>query len=323
MAKKKRKQKKNPVRLGSIVVVGIALLASICIHQLTSSTQLPPQAKEAIEVATKKMEELKGATKEMAKDITKEYTTEKTKESSSHPTAKPSQSNTLKKGIEIPISQADDTRILSRTGFTISYHDTWKMPQWVAWYLTTERVEGKEKRTDDFLTDPDLPTQVLSEDSDYRNSRYDRGHMAPAGDMKWNEQAMIESFYMSNICPQAPNLNRGDWRILEENCRKWAQEHQTPLYIVCGPLVESEKKHKRIGKNKVTVPDGFFKVVLKLGDEPAAVGFLFPNDDCDEKLAEYAVSVDSVEKVTGFDFFHLLPDKQEKKLEAIIGFDKF
>lgn len=319
MAKKKRKQKKNPVRLGSIVVVGIALFASICIHQLTGTSQLPPQAKEAVEVATKKMEELKDATKEIAKEITKETT----KENTSHPKAKSTKSNTLKKGMEIPVYQTDDTRIISRTGFTLSYNDTWKIPQWVAWYLTTERVEGKEKRTDDFLTDPDLPIHALSEDSDYRNSRYDRGHMAPAGDMKWNEQAMIESFYMSNICPQAPNLNRGDWRILEENCRKWTQEHQTPLYIVCGPLVESEKKHKRIGKNKVTVPDGFFKVVLKLGDEPSAVGFLFPNDDCNEELAEYAVSVDSVEKVTGFDFFHLLPDKQEKKLEAIIGFDKF
>lgn len=319
MTKKKRKQKKNSAQLGSIVVVGIALLASICIHQLTSTSQLPPQAKEVVEIATKKIEELKDASKEMAKEITKEIA----KENTSHPETKSTQSKTLKKGMEIPISQYNDTRIISRTGFTISYHDTWKMPQWVAWYLTTERVEGKEKRTDDFLTDPDLPTHVLSEDSDYRNSRYDRGHMAPAGDMKWSEQAMMESFYMSNICPQAPNLNRGDWRILEENCRKWTQKHQTPLYIVCGPLVEAEKKHKRIGRNKVTVPEGFFKVVLKLGDEPAAVGFLFPNDDCDEKLAEYAVSVDSVEKVTGFDFFHQLPNKQEAKLEAIIGLERF
>ena len=226
-------------------------------------------------------------------------------------------------GLEIPvISNGKQGQILQRTGYTLSYDSKNKTPQWVAWELTKEETKGKEERSTEFYPDPDVVgTQVVT--YDYSHSGYDRGHMAPAGDMKWNKQAMQESFYMSNICPQAPNLNRGDWRILEENCRKWTQEHQTPLYIVCGPLVESKKKHKRIGKNKVTVPDGFFKVVLKLGDEPSAVGFLFPNDDCNEELAEYAVSVDSVEKVTGFDFFHLLPDKQEKKLEAIIGLDKF
>jgi endonuclease G len=147
--------------------------------------------------------------------------------------------------------------------------------------------------------------------------------MAPAGDMKWDERAMQESFYMSNMCPQAPNLNKGDWRVLEERCRKWAERYGT-LFIACGPIVNESVNHKKIGRsNKVLVPDGFFKVVLKLGEHPSAIGFIFPNDDCNAPLESYAVPVDSVEVLTDIDFFHLLPDNQENLLEATNGFKRF
>lgn len=225
--------------------------------------------------------------------------------------------------LELPAMRKTDTRLLTRTGYTLSYNDAWKIPNWVAWQLTAEEVAGKVKRTDEFLVDPDLPTRFQSEHRDYSGSSYDRGHMAPAGDMKWDEQAMQESFYMSNMCPQAPNLNKGDWRILEEQCRKWAQRYGM-VYVVCGPIVDERiSQKKKIGRNKVLVPDGFFKVVLKLGDKPSAVGFIFPNDDCNSALADYAVSVDQVEAVTGIDFFHRLPDEQENALEATNGMKNF
>lgn len=225
--------------------------------------------------------------------------------------------------LELPAMRKTDTRLLIRTGYTLSYNDAWKIPNWVAWQLTAEEVAGKVKRTDEFLVDPDLPTRFQSEHRDYSGSSYDRGHMAPAGDMKWDEQAMQESFYMSNMCPQAPNLNKGDWRILEEQCRKWAQRYGM-VYVVCGPIVDERiNQKKKIGRNKVLVPDGFFKVVLKLGDKPSAVGFIFPNDDCNSALADYAVSVDQVEAVTGIDFFHRLPDEQENALEATNGMKNF
>lgn len=219
-------------------------------------------------------------------------------------------------GLELPVIREEDELILKRLGFTVSYNKTWKIPNWVAWTLTPERTMGKVKRADDFLPDPDLGESHRATDADYYRARYDRGHMAPAGDMKWDEQAMQESFYLSNICPQAPNLNRGDWRILEENCREWAAKGNT-LYIVCGPIVEKGKQSKRIGKNKVMVPDHFFKVILWVGSEPQAIGFIFPNDDCDKVLFDYAVSVDKVETVTGMDFFHALPDDLEEQVEEM------
>lgn len=224
--------------------------------------------------------------------------------------------------LEVPaIDEDDDVMIIRHYAYTLAYHKEYKTPKWVAWTLTAKRMEGRIKRGDEFIPDPQIPTRYQSVHGDYIQSGYDRGHMVPAGDMKWDKRAMDEAFYMSNMCPQAPNLNRGDWRILEEKCRVWAQK-VGDLYMVCGPIVEEGKWHKRIGRNKVTVPDGFFKVVMTLADErPRALGFLFPNDDCNAPLKDYAVSVDSVEAVTGIDFFATLPDDIEERIEKMYQFD--
>ena len=139
--------------------------------------------------------------------------------------------------------------------------------------------------------------------------------MAPAADMKWNKQAMEESFYMSNICPQNPNLNRGDWNDLEEKSRQWAKKYGA-VYIACGPIYDP-KRPKRIGNNKVAVPHAFYKVIL-INDKknPQAIGFIFPNSAGHKPLKKYIVTVDSVEKRTNIDFFPALPDEVENRIEA-------
>lgn len=313
MAKKRQKKnKKNHfVRKTFALAIGVAIIIAACIQQQATGKKLPLQVEEIV----KQAQVLVNQACEEISDI------QRTSEQQSG-TDSPTMDYPTEAGIEIPALRSNDTRILKRLGYTLSYNDEWKTPNWVAWYLTPERMEGKVKRTNHFETDPDLPEKTRSEHRDYSGSRYDRGHMAPAGDMKWDEQAMKESFYMSNMCPQASNLNKGDWRVLEELCRQWTQHHQTPLYIVCGPIMTKER-HKRIGNNRVAVPDKFFKVVLKLGQQPASVGFIFPNDDCNEPLESYSVSVDSVEAITGIDFFYQLPDDKENELEAINGMKKF
>ena len=141
--------------------------------------------------------------------------------------------------------------------------------------------------------------------------------MAPAADMKWSKTAMKESFYMSNICPQVGNLNRGDWNDLEDACREWAAKYGT-VYIACGPIFDN-KSPKRIGENKVGVPDRFFKVVLIYNRKnPMAMGFLFNNKAHSQDLKKYMVTVDSIESITGLDFFSKLPDSIENKIEAEI-----
>ncbi len=217
--------------------------------------------------------------------------------------------------IEIPTMNVErGGQLLQRTGYTLSYDADRKTPQWVAWELTREETQGTGERTNKFLADPDV-RGAKAYHKDYTNSGYDRGHMAPAGDMKWDGQAMDESFYLSNICPQNGNLNKGDWNDLEEQCRKWAKQYGG-VYITCGPIYEA-KHPKRIGANKVAVPDAFFKVVLIYTDHRTqALGFLFPNRSGHQPLRKYLVSVDSVEKRTGMDFFSALPDEVEEKLES-------
>ncbi len=205
-------------------------------------------------------------------------------------------------------------QILKRTGYVASYNKTTLLPNWVAWHLTAERTEGSAKRSGvDFAEDTEVP-EPRATDWDYYNSGYDRGHMCPAADNKWSKKAMEESFLFTNMCPQNGNLNRGDWNEMEMACRKWAKKYGD-LYIVCGPILY-KGKHKTIGKNKVVVPEAFFKVVLRTGDDPQAIGFIYKNTSGNRPKDSYVNTVDEVERITGIDFFSSLPDNVEKNVEA-------
>ncbi|MBR5611602.1 MAG: DNA/RNA non-specific endonuclease [Bacteroidaceae bacterium] len=218
-------------------------------------------------------------------------------------------------GLEIPtINNGKQGQILQRTGYTLSYDSKNKTPQWVAWELTKEETRGKEERSTEFYPDPDvIGAQVVT--YDYSHSGYDRGHMAPAGDMKWSKQAMQESFYMSNICPQDHNLNTEDWNDLEMKTREWARQYGK-VYVVCGPIYTG-KRNEYIGEHRVKVPDAFFKVILiNNSKKQCALGFLFENKAGENPLEKYLVPVDQIEKTTGLDFFSALPDELENQLEA-------
>lgn len=209
--------------------------------------------------------------------------------------------------------------ILERTGYVTSYNKKTKLPNWVAWHLTAENTKGSHSRKGiDFMEDEDVPTP-RADDWDYYNSGYDRGHMCPAGDNKWDSEAMRQSFLFTNICPQAPGLNRGDWNEMENACRSWARENGD-IYIVCGPILY-KGRHKTIGKHKVVVPEAFFKVVLCMRGTPKAIGFIYKNEDGNRPKGDYVNSVDEVERITGFDFFASLPDDVEKAVESMADLD--
>ena len=203
--------------------------------------------------------------------------------------------------------------IVEHTGYTVSFNSERNIPNWVAYELTKEEVGGDEPRSQHFLPDPEIRNCPTTDD--YKNSGYDRGHMAPAGDMKWSEQAMKESFYLSNICPQNHNLNNGDWKILEEHLRKMATLYDT-VYIVCGPVISANPK--TIGaEHTVTVPNAFFKAALRKDKGSwSAIGFLFANQAGHKALSTYAMSIEDLQIVTDLDFFYNLPDEIEEKVEA-------
>ena len=205
-------------------------------------------------------------------------------------------------------------QMLRRTGYTASYNKTTKLPNWVAWHLTADRTTGPAKRSGvDFQADMDVPAP-RAEDSDYYGSGYDRGHMCPAADNKYSEKAMEESFLFTNMCPQNGNLNRGDLNEMEQAFRRWAKEYGG-VYVVCGPILY-KGKHRTIGKNKVVVPEAFFKVVLRTGENPKAIGFIYKNAEGNRPKGDYVNTVDEVERITGIDFFSSLPDDVENKVEA-------
>lgn len=222
----------------------------------------------------------------------------------------------VKQGLEIPISKTNvPSLLLYREGYTTSYNVDTRTPNWVAWHLTANHTNGPAKRNGiTFQADEEIPEPRV-DTYDYMRSGYDRGHMCPAGDNHWSQKAMEQSFLMTNVCPQIPALNSGLWNTIEKQCRTWAQG-DGDVYIVCGPIYFNQK-HKTIGKNKIQVPEAFFKVVLRLKDEPKAIGFICRNASAKgHKKTDYVNSVDEVERITGMDFFSQLSDDIEQQIEG-------
>ena len=217
-------------------------------------------------------------------------------------------------------------QILKRKGYTVSYNSETKNPNWVAWHLTKSHTYGSFQRREEVFSEDESVKAPRATNNDYFNSRYDRGHMCPAGDNKWDKEAMTQSFLFTNICPQNHGLNKYEWNDLEIQCRDWAREYGA-VDIVCGPLYSSkggrykvgsshDPQQKTIGRNKVWVPDAFFKVVLCRQGRPKAIGFVYRNEGVKQLKTEAVRTVDEVEALTGIDFFPALDDDMENRIEA-------
>lgn len=226
------------------------------------------------------------------------------------------------KNIEIPAPiNGKAEQIINHIGYTVSYNADWKIPNWVAYELTAQKVNGTYPRYNTFMPDPEVPSNKTATTEDYSHSGWDRGHMAPAGDMKWSEQAMRESFYLSNICPQNRNMNSGVWHDLEIHIRDLAK-HKGNIYVVCGPIIS--KNPKTIGNNKVAIPDAFFKVLLmKSNNQWNSIAFLYANSSGRKPMSSYAMSVDELELITDIDFFPSLPDEEENSAEETYELTKW
>lgn len=196
--------------------------------------------------------------------------------------------------------------------FRVNFNPVLHIPNWVSWELTADETDGPNDRAK-FQADFNVAGSAMPKD--YTGSGYDRGHMLPAADMKWNEEAMQRCFLMTNICPQTHALNGGTWKKLEEKCRLWAQA-DSAIVIICGPIL-TEEPDEYIGATQVAVPKAFFKVICApYANPPRGIGFIMPNGKVPGGLQGAAVSIDKVEEVTGYDFFAALPDEIENAMEA-------
>ncbi|MDE6485331.1 MAG: DNA/RNA non-specific endonuclease [Duncaniella sp.] len=219
--------------------------------------------------------------------------------------------------MQVDIPESIPCHLIEYTGMNIGFNPRLHIPNWVAWQLTADEADGEEPRTNKFFADENVPGSA--ESYDYNYSGYDRGHMAPAGDMKWDKNAISESFFMTNIAPQAKALNSGAWKRLEEKCRTWAKVFGD-IYIVCGPIT-TDAPIEYIGDSRVFVPQRFFKAVIVINtDRPRGIGFIMPNGKVPGGMQQAAVTIDEIERITGFDLFAALPDDIENEIESQCDF---
>ncbi len=204
--------------------------------------------------------------------------------------------------------------LITHPYYTLDYCEEHEQASWVYYKLTPDNLSGEAKRKDNFRPDPKVSTGSATT-QDYLNSGYDRGHLLPAADCSHSAEAMSESFYMSNISPQKAGFNRMGWLALERLIRQWAYEHQE-LHIVTGGVLSTDDL-KRIGENRVSVPQYFYKVVYAPRGNKM-IGFLMPNDKLTLPVRDYAVTIDSLESLTDIDMFPLLGEELEGELEGVV-----
>ena len=225
-------------------------------------------------------------------------------------------SATVTAGLEIPASTGSG-RIVRHGAYVSSYNTSTLIPDWVAYELTAEEAGGRRDREGiEFRMDPDLKgcTQAMRED--YSGSGWTKGHLMPAADAATSSSTMAETFYFTNICPQDETLNAGDWQFLEKKVRSWARRYGS-VFVVTGPIV-GENRYGTIGDRDVTVPDAFYKALLvrRKDGSYSSIAFAMGNDSERYFLKDCNITVDELERLTGFDFFPGLDDRIEEKVES-------
>ena len=216
--------------------------------------------------------------------------------------------------MELPTIEDDDI-IITHIGYTISYNAEARIPEWVAYELTADETRGESGRDDAmFQMDPDYrSTQAMRED--YSGSGWTKGHMACAGDFHWDSDALGETFYLTNVCPQDETLNQGDWNYLERQVRNWARDYGK-VWVVTGPIIGTGK-YGVIGDRDVVVPDSFFKAVMYQNKGKFhSIAFVMGNDSARYYLNDCCMSVNELEELTGLDFFPMLDDSVEESVES-------
>ncbi|MCU4155225.1 DNA/RNA non-specific endonuclease [Carboxylicivirga sp. A043] len=213
----------------------------------------------------------------------------------------------------LPLVKGDT--LIKHTYYTLSYSEQHEQPYWVAYELKPEMLHKVVERKDNFRVDPSVKTNTPTY-GDYKSAPlYDAGHMLCSRNMQFSCESMDETFFMSNMSPQHKDLNRIRWAHLEALERSMVERNGT-LYVVCGPVLKDIIKTIGID-NKVSVPNYYYKVILEHDAESTkCIAFLMPNEKCPLPLKSYVVSVDSIESMTGIDFFHELPDAIENKIES-------
>jgi len=203
-------------------------------------------------------------------------------------------------------------QIVHHSHYSLSYNEPFEQAEWVAYTLSKEHLTYDNRERPYFIEDPWVATKS-ADWRNYKNSGYDRGHLCPAGDRRFSEQAYNETFYTSNISPQNRHFNAGLWNRLEMQVRSWAKRYGEVVVVTGGVL---EKGLWEIGEEGVDVPKYFYKIIAKRkGDTIQVIAFLMPNQEKDRPLTDFVVTVEDIEEKTGIDFFAEMDNATEESLE--------
>jgi endonuclease G len=200
--------------------------------------------------------------------------------------------------------------LIHHSYYSLSYSEQHEQAEWVFYEINSNTTLGQVRRTNNFRSDNLISTNSASL-SDYKGSGFDRGHLAPAGDMSFSTTAMSESFLLSNMSPQNASFNRGVWKKLESLVRNWGTN--SSIYVVTGPILNSCSTS--IGGNNVCVPNYFYKVIYDPQNQKM-ISFILPNKKGNKSLNKYVCTTDSLEKITNIDFFPILENNLEERLES-------
>lgn len=216
---------------------------------------------------------------------------------------------------KVTATHTNEIAFVKHTFYEIGFNTKFHLPAWTFYSLTKEHLAlANLERKGSFVKDPLLNFSQAKSD-DYSATGFDKGHMVPCEDMSFSETAMHETFYYSNCAPQTTELNRGEWKVLEELSRNWGKEYGEVI-VISGPVFEGNLK--TIGEDKIPIPNVFYKVIMRHELQThKAISFLMPNSTSPlAELKHYVCSIDSVEKLTGLDFFSDLPDNLETQFES-------
>ncbi len=204
------------------------------------------------------------------------------------------------------------SQIIQHDYYTLSYNEKHEQAEWVAYELKKNYVKSNHFKRPYFIEDPKVKTGS-ADWRNYKKSGYDKGHLCPAGDMEFEPKAYNDTFFTSNISPQLHDFNAGVWNRLEQKVRYWATKYDG-IYVITGGILQPSLQ--TIGKEEISVPNYFYKILLDNSNgQYRMIAFLVPSKKSDKPIYDFVVSVDSIEKMTGIDFFPKLDDKIENSLE--------
>lgn len=223
----------------------------------------------------------------------------------------------------------ESLQILEHSSLVIGFNKSYRMASWSFHQLLPDVIDGGVTRSNDFRPDPIIP-EYSSQEADYflKEMRadssfkydgfgFDRGHLAPSADFRWSEKGLSETYYYSNMTPQRPGFNRESWAEVEMLLRKIVANNPKRYFVVTGPVLHDSLQRIERGVNKLVIPDLHYKIIVDLNEEhPKGMAFLMPNSKCELPFFNYIVPIDSVEKITGLDFFPNLSEAIQHQIES-------